>query len=145
MSQKELSLWLRGVVVLALVCCAGLAVWAALPGGFDMSGLTVFFWVTLLPVLAALMLCWRIFADIGRDRSFTEKNARRLRSISRLALLDTLLYVVGLAVVIVQGNIAILLFTAIIIIGVAMTVLCAALSHLTKKAADMKSENDLTI
>ena len=30
-------------------------------------------------------------------------------------------------------------------VGAAISVLCAALSHLTRKAADMRSENDLTI
>ena len=33
----------------------------------------------------------------------------------------------------------------VVAVGAAISVLCAALSHLTRKAADMRSENDLTI
>ena len=38
-----------------------------------------------------------------------------------------------------------LIFIAVTLFGAAVTVVCAALSHLTQKAADLKNDNDLTI
>ena len=80
--------------------------------------------------------------------SFCRKNADRLRACSLLALLDTVLYLLA-AVVLAYFH---LLHISLIIggvvlcaIGSAVSVCCAALSHLTRKAADMQSENDLTI
>lgn len=145
MTQRELSVFLRGIVVVLGVCCLLLGVYGAIVNGREFLWLTVFYDVTLVPMYASLVLFWRIFADIGRDRSFTEKNARRLRCISGLALLDTLLYIAGAAVVLFRGPNVLVLFVAVILVGVAMTVITAALSHLTRKAAEMKSENDLTI
>ena len=145
MTQRELSVFLRGIVVGVGVCCLAIGVYGLLVNGREFVWLTVFYGVTLVPMYAALVLFWRIFADIGRDRSFTQKNALRLRGVSRLALLDTLLYVAGLVVVFLRGPNVLLLFITVILLGIAMTVLCAALSHLTQKAYELKSENDLTI
>jgi hypothetical protein len=99
-------------------------------------------------VIASLVLAWRIFAEIGRDNSFCEKNALRLRGISRLALLDTVLYILFAVVQACLGQLHpefIPMYLAVIFVGAAMTITTAALSHLTRKAADLKSENDLTI
>ena len=145
MTQRELSVFLRAIVVGVGVCCLAIGVYGLLVDGREFVWLTVFYGVTLVPMYAALVLFWRIFADIGRDRSFTQKNALRLRGVSRLALLDTLLYVAGLVVVFLRGPNVLLLFITVILLGIAMTVLCAALSHLTQKAYELKSENDLTI
>ena len=108
----------------------------------------IFFWVTTIPVYAFIVLVWLIAVEIGRDNSFCRKNADRLRACSLLALLDTVLYLLA-AVVLAYFH---LLHISLIIggvvlcaIGSAVSVCCAALSHLTRKAADMQSENDLTI
>ena len=108
----------------------------------------IFFWVTTIPVYAFIVLVWLIAVEIGRDNSFCMKNALRLRTCSLLAAADTLYYIIG-GVVLLSMN---LLHIGIAIIGLgvcavgaAISVLCAALSHLTRKAADMRSENDLTI
>jgi len=159
MQQKELSVWLRAVVILIFLCCLFLA-FIVIPEQSDeylmrhpdyaplfLPGL-IFFWVTLLPVFASLLLAWRIFAEIGRDNSFCEKNALRLRGISRLALLDTVLYILFAVVQACLGQLHpefIPMYLAVIFVGAAMTITTAALSHLTRKAADLKSENDLTI
>ena len=42
----------------------------------------IFLWGTGIPCLAALALGWRIASGIGRDRSFTEENARFLISMN---------------------------------------------------------------
>ena len=159
MRQKELALALRGIVVLCLL--AGAALGGLLVPALGLELVREFpevawlfwpcligFWLTCLPVLAALVLVWRMAARIGRDNSFCMKNALRLRTCSLLAAADTVYYIIG-GVVLLSMN---LLHIGIAIIGLgvcavgaAISVLCAALSHLTRKAADMRSENDLTI
>ena len=159
MKQKELSVWLRVTVVLigAAVLFLGSVFLPRL--GYEAAEMNpdtaslfwpclLFLWATLLPVLAALVLAWLIFAEIGRDNSFCMANARRLRAISILALIDTLLYVVwivmlGLLRVLHPG--VLIGSVCIVFMGVGFTVGAAALSHLAQKAAALKDENDLVI
>ena len=173
MAQKELSLLLKVVVAvvavfLLLVC----ALFVPLLGHevtwfFDSEttgiaaevtrllgsravgiGTEVFIWLTAIPGFIALFLAWRIFAEIGRNNSFCTENAKRLRLISRLALVDTVLYMARAVALFTFGLMhpsVLLVLAAVILFGTAMTVAGAALSHLTQKAADMKADNDLTI
>ena len=154
----ELSRWLRGVLLFIFACClvlGAIAVPAELraltraSADFEplQTGGLVFFWLSLLPVFAALTLAWCIFTDIGRDESFSEKNARRLRAISRLSLADTALYALAAVSLAFWGLLRVYLpvFIAVIFLGIFLTIASAALSHLCHKAAALKSENDLTI
>ena len=159
MKQKELSVWLRAIVVLigaavlflALVFVPDLGQEAARQNhsyAYLYWPYLIFIWCTTLPVFAALVIAWRIFGEIGRDNSFCLKNARRLRAISILALADTLLYIlwaVALGFIHLLHPSVLIGSVCIVFMGLAMTVGTAALSHLTKKAADLKAENDLTI
>ena len=137
MNQKSLSQMLR--LLVALVAAAGLAISAWLVRyGYQLcqergqSGLflpwLIFFLLTLLAVYAALGLAWRMFASIGRDQSFSAENARRLKYMSWLACADAVAYLLALSFV-----------------GVCLSVACACLSHLVKKAADLKQDQELTI
>ena len=108
----------------------------------------IFFWCALAVVVAALVCAYQIFADIGRDRSFTAKNARRLRLISHLALGDTVAWLVGtvaLAMLAPMHPMFLFGMLAVLVVGAAFTVAASALSHLTLKAAALQDENDLTI
>ncbi len=150
MKQKELSLLLRAVVALAAVVAAISFVvlllvalqaaknqnWQTLP----LLGVLILF----IPLFLAMHDLWRIFAEIGRDNSFCAENARRLRRISFYALFDTVLLLAGVvSALLLKRNPYALIFAALM--GLAATVACAALSHLTYKAARLKDENDLTI
>ena len=163
MSQKELSVLLKAVVaVLAVFLAAVLVFFVPLLSatvaqfyegqpvrraifGYGIPGIVA---ASSVPGFVALGLAWRIFTEIGRNNSFCAENARRLRTISRLALGDTCLYVVLAVAVLALGPkhpSVPLIFVAVTLFGAAVTVCCAALSHLTQKAADLKSDNDLTI
>ena len=159
MKQKELSRWLRAIVVVCWVLCAVMGFLVA-PWVFRQiaeadparAWLTwprlIVFWVALIPVVAALGLGWRIFAEIGRDNSFCLENARRLKIISYLAAGDTLLTLVYSVVLLPMNALypaQMLLHLAIMFVGVAVAVAAAALSHLTRKAAVIQDENELTI
>ena len=152
MKQKELSRWMKAIVVLGFICVLFLdAVWVP-ELGKDLAGNTpelqhmfwpclIYFWISTIPVMVFMALVWKMATEIGRDNSFCMKNALRLRTCSLLAAADTLYYIIG-GVVLLSMN---LLHIGIAIIGLGVCAVGAALSHLTRKAADMRSENDLTI
>ena len=159
MNQKSLSIWLRAICAVGALCTIFLSL-VVMPTlgravAYDYEELAwlywpclAFFWLTAAVVIAFLALVWLIARDIGRDRSFTFVNARRLGACSVLALADTLLYA-AVGCVLMAFNL--LHFTLLVLgvilcaVGAAVSVACAALSHLTRKAADMQSENDLTV
>ena len=108
----------------------------------------IYFWISTLPVMYFMALVWQMATEIGRDNSFCLKNALRLRSCSLLAAADTVYYVIGGVVLLSMDLLHIgiaIIGMGVCAVGAAISVLCAALSHLTRKAADMRSENDLTI
>ena len=159
MKQKELSRWLRAIVIVCWVGCAVTGIWVA-PWAFRQVALAdppsahlttfriVTFWVMLIPVIVALWQGWRIFGDSGRDNSFGLENARRLKGISYHAAGDTILvraYSLALVGLNALYPAQIVLHLGVLFIGVAVTVAAAALSHLTHKAAVLQDENELTI
>ena len=159
MKQKELSVWLRAIVVLIGAAVLFLALVFVPDLGREAARQNVNFtwlywpclsyiWLTTVPVFLSLAIAWRIFAEIGRDNSFCQANARRLRTISFLALTDTVLYMIWAIVLGVLGALHPGVLTGvccIVFMGLGFTVGTAALSHLTKKAADLKADSDLTI
>lgn len=159
MKQKELSIWLRVVLgvgaafmlflSLLLIPKLGQRVVEHYPElGYLYWPCLVFFWVTAALVLVFLALVWKIAVEIGRDNSFCYENAKRLRICSNLALADVILYLIAGCVLGAMNLLNFALIVAGIVvcsIGSAIAVCCAALSHLTRKAADMQSENDLTV
>lgn len=159
MKQKELSRWLRVVVVIGWIACALLSVVVVPKLATDaatdwpeyaylaMPCLAIF-WLGMVPVVLALWYAWRIFGEIGRDNSFCRENARRLRVISWLALADTVLCVVSMIALLLLNALhpgIFLLMLLIAVIGAGLTVAAAALSHLTLKAAILQEDSDLTI
>ena len=157
MNQKGLSLMLR--LLVAVVAAAGAALSAVLiryghtlclernqPQLF--APCLIFFLLTLAVVYVALCLSWRMFASIGRDQSFTPDNARRLKSISWLSFADALAYLLALPVLVNVTSVkplTVLVLLLLAFAGLCMTVASACLSHLVKKAADLKRDQDLTI
>ncbi len=159
MKQKELSRWLRFAVIIGWVTCA-LLIWPVAPklaqdAATDVPELAylawpclAFFWLGLIVVAVALVYAWLIFGEIGRDNSFCRKNAHRLKVISRLALVDTVLCVLAIVLLILLNAMhpgVFLLMLLIAVVGAGMTAAAAALSHLTLKAALLQEENDLTV
>ena len=159
MKQKELSRWMKGIVVLGFICVLFLdAVWVP-QLGLDIARETpdlqrmfwpclIYFWISTIPVMYFMALVWQMASEIGSDNSFCLKNALRLRTCSLLAAADTVYYLVGGVVLLSMGLLHIgiaIIGMGVCAVGAAISVLCAALSHLTRKAADMRSENDLTI
>ncbi len=159
MKQKELSVCLRCVEVLVALTVAFLAFLFVPELGREMAlqnpnydfmfwPCLLYIWATVVPVAVALVIAWRIFQEIGRDNSFCAGNARRLKIICYLAILDTGLYVLALVLLAAMNLLHPAVMVAIICVvffGLTIAAVAAALSHLTQKAADVQSENDLTI
>ena len=103
---------------------------------------------TALPVLAALFLLYRISVNIGRNQSFTRRNATYMKWISFLAFIDVVYFVLGNVIFIwLNAYHSALLFVALflVLLGLAIGIATAAVSHLILKAARLQEENDLTV
>lgn len=159
MEQKALSSWLKGAIgCLALL---GLFIFGfVIPAyGISLAGANPdhahCFWpwmfliiLVAIPCYAALVVGWKISADIGRDRSFSVENAKRMKLISNLAFGDVMLFFCGNVLLLVFGMShpgVFLLSLLPDLFGVALAVCAAALSHLIYKSASLQEEADLTI
>ncbi len=159
MQQKEMARWLKLVTLLA--AAAGIfSVWFLIPGMLDRLipdnscaeilwfPLVGFCWLTAIPCFACLWQFWGICTRIGQDRSFCAENAAALKRISQLLFLDCVLYLffggaAALLRALTPGR-ALLLVT-ILLVGITLTALSAALSHLIWKASELQHDADLTI
>ena len=108
----------------------------------------IFLWVTAVPCYAALLMGWKIAANIGLDRSFSQENARLLQIIAGLAAGDTAYFFAGNIVMFFMNmnHPGIFLLSLLICFaGISVTVAAVCLSHLVYKAADLQEQSDLTI
>lgn len=109
---------------------------------------TVLLCLSAIPCYLALADAWRIVCAIGRDRSFTARNAALLRRISTLAAIDAAYLFLCVLVLHVCGmgdTMLLLLSLMFSFIGIAVAVAAAALSHLVLQAAELQEQSDLTI
>lgn len=159
MQQKTLSNWLKGAIVVLAVL--GLFVFGMVVPLYGMSiaadnpeyAHCFAPWMSLiilaaLPCYAALVIGWKIASDIGRDRSFSDDNAKRMRWISNLAFGDVILFFCGNAMLLLLNMShpgVFLLCLLPDLLGVAVAVCAAALSHLIYKSARLQDDAELTI
>lgn len=159
MSQKSLSKWLKGIIAGMAVCGAIIYLYLIPVWGRDLVEANPEFSNCYIPWLAVLLISaipcylglyfgWKIAAEIGKDNSFSMENALYLKNISILAALDSVyFFVANLVLMIINMNHPGIFLISLLVVfaGIAVTVAAAALSHLVKKAADIKAENELTI
>ncbi len=159
MEQKSLARWLK-LVILGVGLC-GLAVYFLVVPGYGLSLRTqypefanrfwpwlLFLWGSGVPCYAALFQGWGIATDIGRDASFTLRNALRLRHVAWLAAGDAAYFFLGnLALLFLNMSHpgVTLLSLLVVFAGAAVAVAAGALSHLVRKAARLQEDSDLTI
>ena len=159
MEQKALSKWLKAVLIGVGLC--GLVVYLVIVPGYGASTAhlnpeyahcfwpwLIFLWGTAVPCYTALVLGWRIAANIGRDRSFSRANAEYLKRIAWLAAFDSAYFFIGNAALLLLNMShpgVTLLSLLVVFAGVAVAVAAAALSHLVQKAAALQEQSDLTI
>jgi len=105
----------------------------------------LFLWITVIPCYAVLMWGWQIASAIGRNQSFTMRNALYLKRIMQAALVDVVFFFIGNVVFWLLGmnHPGILILSLFICFaGIVVAVVAGSLSHLVAKAADMQEEND---
>lgn len=159
MTQKSLSKWLKGIIIGIAVC--GAVIYCYLVPAYGQQAaeaypefshcyvpwLTVI-WVSAIPCYLGLYFGWKITGEIGRDNSFSMENARYLKNISMLALLDSgYFFLANLILLFLNMNHPGIFLISLFVefAGVAVAVTAAALSHLVQKAAEIQNENELTI
>ena len=159
MEKKETGKWLKVIIMAAaLISLVLTGIIAPLLGkealitNPELSYLywpsLIFIWITAIPLFVSLYLFYLISKEIMRDNPFHEKNSARLKLVSRLALLESGLYLIALITLMFLGAFHISLLLIIIFvmfIGLAMAVITAILAHLVDKARRIEAENELTI
>lgn len=159
MNQKTLAGWLKAAII--FVGIFGIMVYAGvLPIlGMDLVQQSpefsnrflpwlIFLCVSAIPCYAVLVLGWLVASNIGRDRSFSQDNANYLKWVAILAGADTVYFFTG-NIVLLFTNMShpgvVLGSLCIDLVGVAVVIAAAVLSHLIRKAATLQEQNDLTI
>ena len=101
-----------------------------------------------IPCYAVLFIAYRIADNIGKDLSFTNENAKLLKWISTLAMIDSTYLLIGNIVLIIIDAMSVMSFIILfmfVFLAVVISIVAAALSHLVTKAAFLQSQSDLTI
>ncbi len=159
MNQRELSSWLKALVVLSGTMGIVLCFWLAPTYGQRLAlndpqlahlfwPCLIFIWIGCIPVYAALYQAWIIFTNIGNDDSFCEENVRRLKIVSKLSIAEIIMYFGAAVALLIANLIHIQVFIVIFVIlfaAIFVAMSSAALSHLVSKAVALQQENDLTI
>lgn len=156
MNQKNLSLWLK-IIVIAMMA-VGLALYfvfvpfilyQAVKGGMLLAA-EAWAWIGFLlasaiPCYIVLCLSWQIAYDISRNEIFTQTNSQRLKKIMICCLADTAYLFIGnlLFYLLSASTTAIFIsFTFIDFAGAVLAVAAGCLSHLVYKAAMIREENE---
>lgn len=159
MKLKTLSRWLKGILIGMALC--GLAVYGCI---FPMLGKEVIayapefefcyypwlivLWVTAIPCYGAVIVGWRISCNIGKDRAFTPETAKLLLWISRLVAFDAAFFLIANFVFLflnMNHPSVVLLSLLVVFACAAVSVVCAGLSDLVKRAHQLQEQYDLTI
>ena len=101
-----------------------------------------------VPCALAMGMLAAVIHEIGRERAFTERNAKWMRGIAAMAFLECayiLAGVFGWGMVGLMHPGAVIVALALILFGAGVGLLAWALSGLIKKASAIQQENDLTV
>ena len=160
MNQKNLSMWLKGIILGIAVCGTMLCGLLIPMFGKDMVERNPEFshwfvpwlavlWIAAVPCYLILYNGWKITVEIAKDHSFCMENAVYLKRISVLSLVDSGYFFLANLVLLFLLNMShpgVLLGSFFVdFVGVAVAVVAAVLSHLVQKAAELQQEQELTI
>lgn len=159
MKQSTLAKWLKMILVGVGICGIVGYAWVIPSFGqmlvrdnpeFDYCYYPwlFFLWATAIPCYIALVLGWRIASNIGADRSFSLENAKLLKWISVLALVDAGFFFIMNILYLFLGlsHPGVTLISLVVVFaGIAVSVAAAVLSHLVMAAQELQEQSDLTI
>ncbi len=162
MKKTTMTRLLHAALIVGAVLLAGLFFWAVPMFGKYMATMEapefayaywpclIWAWCFAVPLFAALIPAWRVFASISApEGAFTRSNARCLRWIAYLAFADAVIFPAGMLIVGAMGagspGLVVLVTPAVIFSCVAVGLAALVLSHLVDEAAGLKEDSDLTI
>ncbi|MDT8863046.1 DUF2975 domain-containing protein [Alkalihalobacillus sp. MEB130] len=105
-------------------------------------------YLTTIPFFFALYKGIKLLSYIDKNQAFSERSVKSLRSIKVCAITISLLYVLGMMILISvnAGNPGILLLGLVITFAsIVIAVFSAVLQMLLKSGMDLKAENDLMV
>ncbi len=161
MRQKNLSKWLK-IITFITGLIGAIIYFLVIPVlGSDLIDISekldfsfwpwmIFVWGSAIPCYVALVFFYWICIEIGKDNSFSKLNAKLLKQISFLAIVDCIYFFSG------ECNLSffkewvilrIILFSLFIVFaGIAVAILAASFIAIWfLNAAEIKEENDLTV
>lgn len=156
MNKNNLSVWLKAIII-AMAVMGLVLYFVFVPlvgidlvkgGAMTKAAAWAFFGFltpTAVPCYLVLIWLWPVACDIGRDASFTHKNAVRIKNMAIACLADTLyLFAGNLAFFLAKASTAVIFasFSFVAFTGLVLAVAAGCLSHLVYKAAVMREENE---
>ena len=160
MNQNNLANWLKAIIIGTGIFGLIVFGWLIPAYGGNLATMApefsycywpwlVFLWLCAVPCFVSLFFGWKIAENIGKDNSFSFDNAKQLKIISKLAAFDCAFFFIGNWVLLFldmnHPGVVIIFAPLVIFVGVAVSVVSAALSHLVYKSAVLREENELTI
>ena len=159
MQQSSLAKWLKLIVIGVGICLTTICGWVIPNMGdallmqypefsYAFIPWLIFIWLSAVPCYIVLVIGWKIFTNIGNDRSFTSMNAIYLKWISVLAAVDSFFFFIGNIILgLLNMNHPGIVMASLVVVtfGISVSIIAAALSHLVMKAAVLQEQNDLTI
>ncbi|MGD6846568.1 DUF2975 domain-containing protein [Rossellomorea aquimaris] len=149
----KIAVFLIGTPVLAL-CVFGLPWLAKDAAGSELAylinGILVVMYVSAIPFFVALYQAIRLLSYIDKNNAFSELSVKALKNIKYCATTITTLYVAGMPLFFLMGEIddapgVVVIGMMFIFAPLVIAVFAAVLQKLLKNAIDIKSENDLTV
>jgi len=159
MSQKNLSILAKIIIILFAVLGIAFYVIAVLFGGRELLAgapelqycyipWLIFMELMVIPDYLVLGFAWKIAESISRDRAFSMENSKRFKWISIISLITTVYFFTGNTVLFLlnMNHPAVYIVSFVLVfIGASISAASAILSYLSRKAADLQEESDLTI
>ena len=107
-------------------------------------------WAFAVPIFWAMVPAWRVCGSIAvKGMAFTGKNARDLRTVSRLAFADAVIFPAGMLIVAYLGAgsapLTLLITPLVTFFCLAAGIVLYVLSRLVADAAALREDNELTI
>lgn len=109
---------------------------------------TILIYLFTVPCFVAMGLSWKIASQIQKGHYFCTENGRLFALFSKLALGDSVLFLLASIVFYTMGmnHIGFLVLSLLVaFIGLAIGICTAALSYFTNSAAILQEDSDLTI
>lgn len=107
-------------------------------------------WSFILPIFIAFFPLWKIFSSLKeQEGAFCYQNVKNIRMLSNLAILEAIIFPLGMMVLGFMGAsqpaLTYIITPSVIFVCTAAAVILRVLSTLVEEAIGIKKENELTI